>query len=126
MKAETNQRLVVVQQPGVLTLSCSAQTAAEYCWFQHPSGVPLLFSTHRVTLDNIRWYWYEDTLAQGVCTIKVESSNSSEDSGEWTCNLGLPVISNEEYVVPITVGVSGTIENILYHGQSEVCKGTYF
>ena len=116
MKAETNQRLVVVQQPGVLTLSCSAQTAAEYCWFRNPSGVPLRFSTDSVYLDYIRSYSYEDTLAQGVCTIKVESSNSSEDSGEWTCNLGLPVISNEEYVVPITVGVSGTIENFLYHG----------
>ena len=116
MKAETNQRLVVVQQQGLLTLSCSAQTTAEYCWFQHPSGVPLLFSTDRVFLDNIRSYSYKDTLAQGVCTITVESPSSSEDTGEWTCNLGLPGIYKGEYAVPITVGVSGTIENFMYHG----------
>ena len=58
---------------------------------------------------------YEDTLQQGVCAIKM-LTNSSEDSGEWTCNVGILGSSNEDYAVPIAVGISGKIEKSLYHG----------
>jgi hypothetical protein len=117
---------VVVNQGSKLSLSCSAQTVLDYCWFRHPSGLPLHFSTDIVNLDISLSYVYEDTLQQGVCTIKLISSRSGEDSGEWTCNLGSLSSSNEEYTTPITVGVSGIIEKCLYHGRIEVCEGTYF
>jgi hypothetical protein len=89
----------------------SIQTTAEYCWFRHPSGVPLRFSKDRVQLDGSQWYSYEDTLPQGVCTIRVESPNSNKDSGVWTCNVRMSEISTEEYSFPIEVRVSGIFEN---------------
>jgi hypothetical protein len=108
---------VVVKEDSELSLSCSAQTALDYCWFRHPSGLPLSFSTNLAYLDGNRLqYVYEDTLQQGVCTIKLLTPSSGEDSGEWTCNLGSLGSSNEEYTMPITVGVSGKIDKCLYHG----------
>jgi hypothetical protein len=112
---ETHKNPVVVQRDSViLSLTCSAQTAMDYCWFRHPSGFPLLFSTENVLEGNI-WlqYKYEDALQGGVCTIVLEFPSINRDSGVWTCNVGFLEHSNEEYTKPITVGFSGTVEKCL-------------
>jgi hypothetical protein len=117
LKIETQGRLVIVIKNSELFLSCSAQTALDYCWFRHPSGMPISFSTITAYLeDNGQEYVYEDTLQKGVCTIKLVTASIDKDSGEWTCNMGSLSSRNEEYTVPITVGVSGTVETCLYHG----------
>jgi len=116
LKVDTHERQVAVKKGSELFLSCSAQTALEYCWFRHPSGLPLRFSTDNVYLDgSVPTYAYEDTLQRGVCAIKVQT-HSSADSGEWTCNVGILGSFNEDYAVPIRVAVSGRIEKFLYHG----------
>jgi len=107
---------VVATYPSVLSLSCSAQAVLNYCWFRNPSGLPLFFSTDIVYSDGFRpRYVYKDTLSQGVCTITLQYT-TIEDSGEWTCNMGVPGRSDEDYPVLIKVGISGRIEKFLYHG----------
>lgn len=114
-------------QNSVLVLTCSAQTALDYCWFRHPSGLPLRFSTDLVDLDgNWRQYIYEDTLQQGVCTIALLYPSSGQDSGEWTCSLGSLGRSNEEYTTPITVGVSGKLKTVCTTAKANCAKGLIF
>jgi hypothetical protein len=125
--AETNRRIAAVRNGEELQLSCSDQRALEYCWFRHPSGVALRFSTEWVSLDQpYRQYVYSNTLQQGVCTIRVLPAISSEDSGDWTCNLGILGSPAEDNAKPILVGFAGTFVNSLYEGEREVCTGTYF
>lgn len=115
LKVDTDRRLAVATKYSKLSLSCSAQRALDYCWFRHPSGLHLRFSRTTVFLGSRPLYVYDDTLLEGVCTISWLDP-TSEESGEWTCNVGFLGISNEDYAVPITVGISGRIEKILYHG----------
>ena len=98
-----------------LSLSCGAQASLDYCWFRHPSGVSLPFSTTSSWANYNLQYEYEDKLSQGVCAVNIQN-HSTEHSGEWTCNVGILGSSNEDYAVPIKVGISGRIEKFLYHG----------
>jgi hypothetical protein len=117
LKAEASESPVVVLHGSMLRLSCSANRLLEYCWFQHPSGLPLHFSTKVVDLsEHYLSYVYDDTLQQGVCAVIVPQANSSADTGEWTCHLGTQGNLKEESSVPITVGISGTYVTFLYQG----------
>jgi len=99
-----------------LSLSCGAQASLDYCWFRDPSGLNLPFSINRInSADYSLQYEYEDKLSQGVCSVTIHYA-SIQHSGEWTCNVGILGSSNEDYAVPIKVGISGRIENFLYHG----------
>jgi len=99
----------------VLSLSCGAQASLDYCWFRHPSGFSLPFNTTTPWAGYSLQYEYEDKLSQGVCSVTIHYA-SIQHSGEWTCNVGILGSSNEDYAVPIKVGISGRIEKFLYHG----------
>jgi hypothetical protein len=114
-----NETLVTLQKGSDVYLSCRAHKALGYCWFRHPSGYHLRFTTEVVPLEGLlenyppRMYKYDDTLYQGVCAIRVSNANVSVDSGEWTCHLGVPGSPEEDRSVPITVGVSGKYVTII-------------
>jgi len=108
LNVDTHESKVFATTGSKLSLSCSAQAVLDYCWFRHPSGLPLRFSTDTVYENGNRpHYVYEDTLLQGVCAITILTARS-EDTGEWTCNVGFLGSSNEDNSVPITVGISET------------------
>jgi len=111
LEVDTHRRQVSAKTGSILSLSCSAQSSLDYCWFRSPSGLPLPFSIDIVYPDVVNRplysYSYEDTLSQGVCTIKM-SRVITEDSGEWTCNMGFLGSFEEDYAVPIAVGISET------------------
>jgi hypothetical protein len=102
-----------VQKGSDMLLSCKAYQVLEYCWFRHATGFVFPFSTEEVPLSGLlethpyRYYLYEDTLQLGVCTIHVSTANSSVDSGQWTCHMGVQGSPEEDYKVNITVVVSG-------------------
>lgn len=107
-----HEALVTVQKGSDVYLSCRVHNALGYCWFRHPSGYHFRFTTEVVPLDGLleasptRFYKYDDTLHSGVCAIRVSNANVSVDSGEWTCQLGVPGSPEEDHSVPIRVGVS--------------------
>jgi hypothetical protein len=111
-------------------LSCRGHNALEYCWFRHPSGYHLRFTTETVLLDGLlesdppRYYVYDDTLHLGVCAVRVSNASVSVDSGEWTCHLGVPGIPGEDHSVPITVRVSGKSEIAIPQRESSNRKST--
>ena len=116
LEVNTHAGKVVANPSQVFSLSCGAQASLDYCWFRHPSGVSLPFSIKSTSLPDYNVeYEYEDKLSQGVCAVTILNP-SIRHSGEWTCNVGILGSSNEDYAVPIKVGISGRIEKFLYHG----------
>jgi hypothetical protein len=113
-------------------LSCRDHNALEYCWFRHPSGYHLRFSTEMVLLEGLlessppRSYVYDDTLHLGVCAVRVSNANVSVDWGEWTCHLGVPGIPGEDHSVPITVRVSGKSEIAIMSQRKSSARNSTF
>jgi hypothetical protein len=105
--------LTTVQNGDQIYLSCRAYHALDYCWFRHPTGFHLRFSTEVLPLDGLleailpRYYVYDDTLQSGVCAVRVFTANRTVDSGQWTCHMGVLGSPAEDHEMDITVRVSG-------------------
>jgi hypothetical protein len=107
----THEAVTVVRNGSTFYLSYKAHQALEYCWFRHPTGLHIRFSTQVVPLDGLpdspRYYMYDDTLQSGICRLGVQEAKSTVDRGQWTGHLGIRGSPEEDHAIPFTVEVSG-------------------
>ncbi|XP_046625286.1 uncharacterized protein LOC124307544 [Neodiprion virginianus] len=69
-----------------LTLTCSALTSLNYCWFKHPNGS--YYAAVPDASDNGLWVYSGNGLSLGSCAITFTYSTYN-DTGTWTCNMGI-------------------------------------
>ncbi|XP_024941218.1 uncharacterized protein LOC107268145 [Cephus cinctus] len=87
---------------GNLTLSCNADSSLLYCWFKHPNG-SYYAAIPGEEVENNLWSYSGDGLSVGSCAITFRGV-SYEDSGEWTCNMG---ISNQ--LMDLSVSITAQV-----------------
>ncbi|XP_041973129.1 uncharacterized protein LOC121728870 [Aricia agestis] len=116
-------RTVFVEENSEFTLSCQADFALSYCWFQHPNGTQF---TPVALSQQSQLFWYSgESLTTGDCAITFVAANAS-DAGTWVCHMGPrdtigveetgqvqlrvtgPLAANQKEI-PVTVGEPATI-----------------